>query len=59
MTRECHVRFSERLGVKIPVATLPTGTAFMGRPVIPASKALRGIIGPCFGPWLPSLRWQS
>ena len=26
MTRECHVRFCERLGVKLPGATLPTGT---------------------------------
>ena len=25
MTRECHVRFCERLGVKLPGATLPTG----------------------------------
>jgi len=24
MTRECHVRFCERLGVKLPGATLPT-----------------------------------
>jgi hypothetical protein len=23
MTRECHVRFCERLGVKLPGATLP------------------------------------
>jgi hypothetical protein len=27
MTRECHVRFCERLGVRLPGATLPTGTA--------------------------------
>ena len=27
MTRECHVQFCERLGVKLPGATLPTGTA--------------------------------
>jgi hypothetical protein len=26
MTRECHVRFCERLGVRLPGATLPTGT---------------------------------
>src|SRR6202035_3877516 len=26
MTRECHVRFCERLGVKFPGATLSTGT---------------------------------
>jgi hypothetical protein len=26
MTRECHVRFCERLGVKLSGATLPTGT---------------------------------
>jgi hypothetical protein len=26
MTRECHVRFCERLGVKLPGATLPTET---------------------------------
>lgn len=25
MTRECHVRFREGLGVKVPGATLPTG----------------------------------
>ena len=24
MTRECHVQFCERLGVKLPGATLPT-----------------------------------
>ena len=26
MTRECHVRFCERLGVGLPGATLPPGT---------------------------------
>ena len=26
MTRECHVRFCERLGVRLPGATLPTET---------------------------------
>jgi hypothetical protein len=26
MTRECHVRFCERLGVKLPGATLPPAT---------------------------------
>ena len=26
MTRECHVRFCERLGVKLPGATLPPPT---------------------------------
>ena len=26
MTRECHVRFCERLGVRLPGATLPPGT---------------------------------
>jgi hypothetical protein len=29
MTRECHVQFCERLGVKLPGATLPTGLAAM------------------------------
>ena len=28
MTRECHVRFCERLGVKLPRATLPGGIYF-------------------------------
>ena len=34
MTRECHVRFCERLGVKLPGATLPgvTVTAYK-RPI--------------------------
>ncbi len=27
MTRECHVRFCERLGVRLPGATLPLGTS--------------------------------
>ena len=30
MTRECHVRFCERLGVKLSGATLPTGVHHLG-----------------------------
>jgi hypothetical protein len=30
MTRECPVRFCERLGVKLPGATLPTGIRKFG-----------------------------
>src|SRR5580658_234603 len=30
MTRECHVRFCERLGVKLPGATHPPGTMDCG-----------------------------
>jgi hypothetical protein len=42
MTRECHVRFCERLGVRLPGATLPLMTKeggssnFGGRGVDPA-----------------------
>jgi hypothetical protein len=37
MTRECHVRFCERLGVKIPGATLPPGKS--------SSAAYEGLSG--------------
>ena len=30
MTRECHVRFCERLGVRLPGATLPPRTPKIG-----------------------------
>ena len=41
MTRECHVQFCERLGVKLPGATLPSATLAFN---VPAIKIIEWIV---------------
>src|ERR1700722_1957223 len=43
MTRECHVRFCERLGVRLPGATLPTRT---GRVTPVRERRLKFVLTP-------------
>ena len=40
MTRECPVRFCERLGVKLPGATHPPGTMCWTRKTLPQADSL-------------------
>jgi hypothetical protein len=45
MTRECHVRFCERLGVKLPGATLPACILVVDRIVFYVCDEVQGFFG--------------